>query len=50
MPTWSRGLSPLTQVGRIRIQNGCRTAVTGKFVVFDSAGVAGLVDAGRLLA
>ena len=36
---------PLTEVGRIRIQNRCRAAVTGKFVLFDSAGVAGLVDA-----
>jgi hypothetical protein len=26
-------------------RTGCRTAVTGKLVVFDSAGVAGLVDA-----
>jgi len=49
MPTWSRVCRPLAEVGRIRIQNGCRTAVTGKFVVFDPAGVAGLVDAGRLL-
>jgi predicted acylesterase/phospholipase RssA len=32
-------------LGRIRIQNGCRTAVTGKFVVPDSAGAAGLADA-----
>jgi hypothetical protein len=32
-------------VGRIRIQTGCRAAVTGKFVVVDFAGVVGLVDA-----